>query len=850
MGQFLRRIYYLLTSRRRARELAEEMEFHREMSASHGGRSFGDPLRLREESRDAWGWTWIERTLQDIRYALRAMRRAPGFTLAAIVMLAVGIGVNVAAFGFFNLVTFKPLPVKNPESLVRFHRAAPGEFSTDLPYPAMAFYREHSRTLSAVLALDFGALMPEDSDKPAKAFFVTNNFLSELGARAAAGRLLPAEEPRAEDAPVAVLGYDYWQTRYGGDSSIIGQTIRLNGKPVTVIGATSREFSGLSFSPPDIWIPIAHQPYFVAGSTLLTNLSANEDGVDVGGRMRPGVSKQAVAEEMKALTAELRKSHPDHFWKDERLMVEPGGYAQNAGGRSRGNAPSPTMQQKMAPLLALVGTLTLLILAVTCGNIGSLLLARGVARQREISIRTAIGAGRGRLIRQLLTESLVLAAVGAGAAIVLGQAVLKQLFVWTRGPVWLDLSPDWRVIAFTVGMAALAALIFGLTPAVQLVRSSQRASFARLFLIGTQVAASCVLLIVAALLLRAIDRATFMSPGFEYKRVIAVEPRLGFHGFKPEEARGYLDRLNDRLRGVPGVEAVSLAVTPPLGNRSTTLGGEKNGKQFPIYMNFVDPEYFETMRIEVLRGRAVRAGETNAIVVSASLARNMWPGEEPVGQKFSIDDKKFDVAGVVADARANALADADAVELYRVVQENDLPGVAVLIRVAGPAEEFARQVAEAARTTDTRVVPSIETLSSAFARKIDGTGRSAAALGVLAGVALALACLGIVGVVALAVSQREKEIGIRMAIGATPAHVLGVVARQFWKPIVIGLIIGAGGASALTQLLRRELYGVSPLDPLAYAAAMGLLALTALAAVLLPARRALRVDPMRALRCE
>ncbi|HYO82255.1 MAG TPA: ABC transporter permease, partial [Bryobacteraceae bacterium] len=365
MTELFRRIHYLLNRRRIAKELEDEMDFHRSMSG-RDGKPFGNELRLREESRDAWGWTWMDRTVQDVRYALRTMRRSPGFSLAAVLMLAVGIGVNVAAFGFFNIVMLRPLPVRHPDSLVRFHRVAPGEYASDVPYPVFKFYADHTRTLSAVLAMDSGFLSAEAEEKPLRAFFVSGNFLRELGAKTAAGRLF-TEDPKEGEPLVTVLGNNYWKAHFGGDPSVVGRTMRLNGRAVLVIGVVGEEFSGLTYSAPALWIPLVQQPSIVSGSKLLTSYSAAEDGVDMWGRVRSGETAESVAQEMSVLAAELRKQRPNDIWKDERLSVEPGAYAQNAGGRDRGSSPSPSLQARMYPVFGLIGALTLLILTVTCG---------------------------------------------------------------------------------------------------------------------------------------------------------------------------------------------------------------------------------------------------------------------------------------------------------------------------------------------------------------------------------------------------------------------------------------------------------------------------------------------------
>lgn len=849
MKSLVRRLYYLFHRRRLDQELADEMEFHQEMAAREGQTPFGNPLRLREESREVWGAVWMDRLIQDLHFALRLLRRSPGFTLAAVLMLALGIGINVAAFSFFNLIVFRPLPLRDPESLVRFHRVAPGNYSSDLAYPALQFYREHAQTISQFIALDAGPVLLDGESTPLKADFVTANFFHELGAGAAAGRLF---DPRTQDEPttaaVAILSHAFWLRHFGGDTSVVGQTLRLNGKPVVVSGVATANFAGFSYSGPDIWLPLIHQPYFVEGSRLLTNFSPESDGVDVWGRLRPGLTADAAASEMRGLTAELRKLHPNDFWEKESLSVQPGGYPQSSGGRNRSTAEPPSLQKKMYPIFALIGALALLILSVSCANLGSLLLARGAARHREITVRTAVGAGAGRLIRQLLTESTLLALLGAAAGLALGTVMLRSLMTWSGAPAWIDASPDWRVIAFTASIGLAAALLFGLAPALQVARLRPRATRTRTLLISAQVAASCVLLIVAGLLVRALHHAASGDPGFEYQQVVTIDPRLSLHGYAPAPALAYLDLLQNRLRALPGVESTSLATSAPLGNKRTTLGGEKDGKSFDIVLNRVAPEFFQTMRIPLLRGRNFTRGDQAVLLVSESLARRLWPAQDPLQQYLEIGPNRYPVIGVTGNARTLALADSDAVEAYQPLEPADSPSLSILVKTTGPVESLSSTIASTARGADARVVPSIQTLKTAYARQLEGTQRSVLTATVLGLVALLLACLGITGVVAFAVSQRVREIGIRMALGATPSHVLSVVLRQFSWPVAWGLLAGIAGAAALSRILRRELYGISNLDPIAYLAALALFMVTAAVAALLPARRALRVDPIRALR--
>jgi predicted permease len=523
MSNFLRRLRYLLNRRRHDAELANDLEFHREMAARHGGMPLGNALHLREQSRDAWGWTWLERLAQDLRYAFRMLRKSPGFTLAAVLMLAIGIGVNVAVFGFFDLMFLRPLNVRDPATLLRFHRRGITHYAFSLPYPEAAFFRANTRTLSALIAVNSSNVIVEAGSQvdsqPVPINFVTADFFRDLGGASRLGRVLdPARDESPAADPVVVLAHGYWQRRFAADPSVIGQSIRLNGQPATIIGIAAADFSGLStgISEPSMWAPITRQPYFIRNSRLLTDFSVESSGVQVWGRLAPGQNPKAAETELHALAAELRRQYPNDIWQDERLPSEPGGFAvsMTTGGR-RGTGAE--QRDPIYPVFALAGCLTLLILAVACGNLGSLLLARAVARRREIDIRTAIGAGAARLIRQLFTESILLALMGAAAGLGLGIVVLRVLLTATDAPGWFTPSLDWRVAAFALAAALFSAILFGLAPALQTGRPTRRPGIARHVLIAAQVASSCILLIVAGLLGRALNYASSVHPGFEYK---------------------------------------------------------------------------------------------------------------------------------------------------------------------------------------------------------------------------------------------------------------------------------------------------------------------------------------------
>jgi predicted permease len=701
-----------------------------------------------------------------------------------------------------------------------------------------------------VLAWYPAVVAVEGEEKRQTTQFVTGNYFSELGAVPKLGRMIDSAQDEAAGAePVVVVSEGFWERHYGSDPVIAGKTIRVNGKPATVIGVAPEEFSGLSLNATDLWIPVTQQPYFIDGSHMLTDFSVAAGGEEVWGRLRPGMTPKAAEDELRTLAAELRTQHPKDIWENETLPSEPGGYATGAmsGSQSGTGTKEP---DKMIPIVAMMGALVLLILIVACGNLGSLLLARGVARQREIAIRVAVGAGSGRLVRQLFTESVLLGLLGSGAGLGLGYVVLRYMMAMTSTPLWLKPAPDWRVMAFAVGVGFAAAILFGLSPALQLARQRQRATFMRQILLGGQVAASCVLLIVAALLVRALNHAMSANPGFEYKQVISIDPGLGGHGYSAEKAGAYLDALKGRLEAVPGVESVAMASSAPLGNRNVVLGMDFEGRPLGIHINNIDPHFFETMKIPMVRGRSFAHGDTQAIIVSHSLAVVAWPGKDPIGQQIDMLDAKFTVVGVAGSARTTALQDPDAMEGYFLAGPSDMPLLNVLVKTSGAPEGVLPTVASIARSIDPKIFPEVQMMKSAFNKRMQAAEYSALTVGVLGFTALLLACLGIVGLVTYAVSQRTQEIGIRLALGARPSHVLGIVLLQFSRPVVVGLVVGVGGAAALSQILRRNLYGISHLDPVAYAAAVGIFIVVATLGALLPARRALQVDPLRALRYE
>ncbi len=835
MGEWIRRLRYLLSWRRREAELVDEMEFHREMTARAGRRNFGNALRLREDAGEAWGWMWLERLLQDLRFAMRLWLRSPGFTLTVLLVLAIGIGVNLCAFSFFNTVALKLLPVRDPERIVRLERRSPSNYTSEMSYPSFLFYRDHAKSLNATMAvLGVPPMQIGDDVQPASVSFVTANYFGELGTPALYGRMLDAADD-ASDAPAAVvLSYGVWQRRFGGDPTIVGRVIRLNGVPVEVAGITPFTFASLGGQHPDLWLPISQYARLISRSTVLEDWT--ELSVRMWGKLAPGVEREAASRELRKLTDALRKQHPESVWEDERIDVSPGGHVQ-------------VMQPEQYRIAALVGALTLLILVVTCTNIGGLMLARAVAREREIRIRMSIGAGSARIFRQLCTENLMLAAAGSLAGLGLSTAAMRIVLLKAEAPGWMSAAPDWRVAIFAAAVTIVAMLLFGLAPALQATRRRTQSIAVRQFLVGTQIAAGCVLLIVASLLTHAAESAIYKYPGFEYQQLLTVDPQLGHHGYKPEDARNYFDRLTTSIAAVPGVSGVALVKLPPLGHGVSREDTEVRGRTFKIYPNWVSPEFFGAMGIPIRLGRTFYPGEKNAVIVSESFARQQWPSENPLGQKVGDDASATDVVvGVAGDAHINAVGDDDAMEEYWPAAQGDLPAMTAIVRSSRDEKAIIAATKAINEELDPTVFPEIRHVGSLYRQKIQEVEVMASVVSVAGFVAVALSCIGIVGLVAYTVSQRMKEIAIRMVLGADSRAVVATLLAQFRWPVTIGICAGVAIAAAGSKALRAVLYGVGNFDPASYMAGCLLLVSLAFLSMFLPATRALRLNIYSVLR--
>jgi predicted permease len=797
---------------------------------------FGGLEQIKEHCRESRGTLWLASILQDLRFGARILARSPGFSITAIMVLALGIGVSTLAFSLYNLIALQSIPVRDPATLVSIQRRSPENTTPGIPYASIAYYRDNAKSLSSVMATMGGALMVFNQDEQrVSPGFVTSNYFAELGGSAEIGRLFdPAREDSIGSAPVAVLSFRFWQRKFDSDPSVIGKTIRLAGKPATLIGVTSEAFANLGSENPDIWLPLLQHSYFVEGSKSLTD--PKFDGMTVmWGRLAPGVRPGKAELELLFLTNQLRKVYPTVIWDHERIIVTPGAHFLSL--------------EDGAPVLALVGLLVCLILSIACANLGGLLMARGASRQREICLRFDLGARKARVFRQLLTENLMLGLLGSMAALPLSYAVLRITLVYADAPSWMSALPDWRVLAFTGAMGFVAALIFGLMPTLQMVRRKKCRTLWHQLVVCAQVGASCVLLILAGLLVRATLHTLYTDPGFGYEQVIAIDPGLRDHGFTPSTAQAFLDQLQNRLRTVPGVTSVTVAMNPPLVNTIVMITGiDVGGRRIMIYPNWVGPEFFQTMRIPLLRGRYIRPGETNAVIISESLARKRWPTEDPIGKPWN--DKKDIVVGVVGNTRAMELNNTDATEIYYPPTADVLSGMSVLIRTAGDPNTLAPTIKLIAAGIDPKLFPTITPLTAGFRKNVAQVEEIATIISLLGSIAIFLAVVGLLGLVTYAVSHQSKEIAIRLALGANRTEICSAVLRRFAWPVLIGLFLGVGITAGLSQILRRVLYGISGLDPISYLGAIAFLIAILATAALAPIRRAFQLDIARVLHTE
>ena len=841
--KLLRRLRYLLNRSQSERDLHAEMDAHREMLTAERRTAFGSELRLREQSRDAWGFAWLDEFRQDLAYGIRQLRRSPGFTLTAIAVLALGIGAPLAMFNVVNAAMFHWLAVRDAEVLI--------EFTPPTSSSMIDSFRDHNAVLSYIVAeRSDGSVFVEDDLEPKGSVFVSAGYFADLGVIPAQGRLLDPRDADPGATPVVVLGYAYWRRHFGSDSSVVGRIIHLNGKPVQIAGVLSPEFNGLSRAPgepPALWLSIAAHPYLFQGSKVRTDLGLRD--TQMYAKLKPGVTLPAAEAQLNSLLAELRTQHPDQILPKDAIHGK----------------PLLELPHDALPILSLVTLLVMLVLVTACANLGNLLLARGQARAREIDTRIALGAGGSRIIRQLMAENLLLAALGAAAGLAVGYFAAKEV-LRASGASAIHPSTDWKMVSAGVMLAIVAAVVFGLAPAIQTVRRAAKSSRTRKVLVAIQVAASCFLLILASVLALSARRQLEINVRFDYRHMVVIDPRLDAHGFAGAAARQMLDEMAARLEQVPGVAGVTSAVFIPFNGRSG-LPDFRPGLPRISY-NQVAPSYFDLMNLPLVRGHLYAANEQAVVVLSESTARAIWPADDPIGKsldvaKFSIDTiegggrvvkgmigagarEQRTVIGIVKDSGSTRAV--NALEGYMPIEEKNAAKTTLILRAAGDPTGIVQNARSAASLPD--LVPAAWLMRTRAEEEAGPPPGVLLTLGSLSGTATSLAAVGIFGLIAFAVAQRTREIGVRMALGARGSNIVRTLLAQYSVSMSIGAAAGVTLAIIVGLLIRSTIIGVDPLDPLGYAAGLAIFATVALAAILIPAHRALRIDPASALRWE
>ncbi len=886
-------------------EIDEEMRLHRELrqheqiergiSATEARyaaqRRFGNDLLLREESRDMWGWNWLEHFVQDLRYGFRTTVKNPGFAAVAVLTLALGIGANTAIFSLINTALLKRLPVAHPERLVTIGCSSDDAF----PYPAFKQLRDHNKVFSGVLAFRFFEDFDFEVDGHAalaKAQVVSGNYYSVLGVNAILGRTITPDDDRvAGGGPVAVITFDYWVRRFNRDPSVVGRRITLNGSPFTIIGVTPPDFFGLvPGTPVEVSVPISmvdqvRQGWSAAGTPYWVLSAPFRNWLYLMGRLEPGVTQeQALANADPIYRQSMREAAAGmgglpfdsarvrDMYLQFRLHLEPG---------ERGL--SGLRQQFSRPLLILMSIVGVLLL-ITCANVANLMLARASARQREIAVRIALGAGRRRLIRQLITESALLAcAGGAGGLLLAFWATTSLLAVMSRAstPISLNAHPDLRVLGFTAFVSLLSAVLFGLAPALRAtysgvaglkesgrslgsMRPQSRLGRA---LVVLQVALSLVLLVGAALLVRSLENLRKFNPGFNAQHVMLISTDPGLVGYKDEQAVGLYRRLVAEIRAFPGVRSVSFSDFSPLGARlSFTLPAVEGytprpDENTPVMLNIIGPEYFKTLETSVLLGReftdADAAGTPKVGIINQTMARSFFGDANPLGHRFSIpgwkgDSSWIEIVGVIQDAKYHNLREQAPPQAYvPFLQAPESGTTTIEVRAAAEPAGLEAGVRRLMQQADSCLpVFDVKTLTEQVDESLV-EDRLMASFSTLFGLlALVLASVGLYGVMAHAVSRRTNEIGVRMALGAQPGEILRMVMRETLLLVVVGVAAGVPVALGAARFVRSELYGLSPNDPFTILIATLVMLGVASLAGYLPARRATKVDPIVALRYE
>jgi predicted permease len=835
-------------------------------------RSLGGIEQAKEECRDARKVNLIENFLQDVRFGLRMLRRSPGFSLLAILCLTLGIGANAAVFSWIEGILFRPYPaVAHQERLVAIGGTSRDEpLGTPLSWPDFQDL-QRSCTLCETLfvsKITGTTLSIGDRAERTTGSIVSVNYFDAIGVPPMLGRgFLPGEDQGQNAHPVAVISYQLWQGRFRGDPQIIGKTQRLNGVMHTIVGVAPKGFYGTFVGwGMNFWVPASMEDIFESGGYKLEDRGAR--WIEAYARLKPGVTFAQAQQEFAAISGRLEVEYP-------------------ATNRGRAIRLWPLWQTPfnnagtLLPTLEIMLAVVAFVLLIACANVGNLLLVRSFARRHEMSVRLALGAGRARLWKQLLTEGLVLSLFGAAGGLLVAywcRHALVLLFP-ARGGVQMHLPGeiDWRVLALSAGVCLATTLLMGLVPALQtgkidLAQSMKMESagvvggcgraWVRSGLVLVQVSLSFVLLVGVGLLMQSLLKVRTASPGFNTRGVQDTAIDLVSAGYTPARAQTFQDALLERVRALPGVESAAFAKMTPLSYvSSATAPIVVDGYQPPpeesptVGYNEVGDNYFVTMGIPLVAGREfTRADDEKAAlvaVVNQTMAQRYWQGRSPLGQRLQLKGRWMQVVGIAKDSKYSSVREKPTPFFFVPLRQNSLRGSVLNIRTPLAPQTTATAIAREVHALDSNLAPyEVITMQEQLDRSTSAQMVAVTLVGILGALALVLAAIGLYGVMSYAVSQSTRELGLRMALGAGASNLLRLVLSRGLALTGAGVLLGAATALLLTRLLGNLLYKVSPRDPVAFGCAFAVMALISVAACLLPAWRAARTDPMRALRTE
>jgi predicted permease len=855
-------------------EMAMEMNVRGGMSVEDARRkarlNFGGIEQAKELYREQRGLPMMETALQDLRFGLRMLRRNPGFSILAILCLTLGIGANAAVFGWVEGILFRPYPaVSHQERLLALSGTERGEAGgTPLSWSDFADLQRGSTLFDALFVSKITGTTLSIGDRAERitGSIVSANYFDAIGVHPILGRGFEAGEDTGRNAhPVMVISYQLWQGRFKSDPQIIGKTQRLNGVVHTIVGVAPEGFYGTFVGwAMHFWVPASMEEIFESGGYKLEDRGAR--WIEAYVRLKPGVTREQAQQETSAVAKRLEADYPDTN-RGRSMQLWPLWQTPFNNART------------LLPTLEIMLAVVFFVLLIACANVGNLLLVRSFARRHEMTVRLAIGASRWRLLKQLLTEGVILSAFGAAGGLLVAYWCRHALVVLfpARGGVSMHLPGeiDWRVLAVSAGVCVIATLVVGLVPAMQSGRidlagalksdsagvvGSRGRAWVRSGLVVVQVSLSFVLLVGAGLLLQSLQRIRNSSPGFSTHGLLSTAVDVVSAGYDAQRTKNFQDELMDRVKALPGVESAVFARGTPLGYGSYSESPiAVDGYQPPpeeqptVEYNEVGPDYFVTMGIPLVSGREFTRGDDEkaalVAVVNETMAGRYWRGKDPIGERVQVKGRWMRVVGVAKDSKYQSVRETPKPFFYVPWRQNFSVGGGLYVRTPLSPETMATALAREVHALDGNLAPyEMITMQEQVDRSTSAQMVAVTLVGVLGGLALLLAAIGLYGVMSYAVSQSARELGLRMALGADISNVWRLVMSRGLTLMGAGVILGAAVALALTRLMGNLLYKVSPRDPLAFGAAFAVMTLAALAACFLPAWRATRTDPARALR--